>query len=97
MLVRKALERSFHRALYLAPPFITENYEPLHQQTYRNKELGKKTLEAQEALKNCKLCPRDCGVDRTLDKKGACNVGRKAIVSSAFPHFGEESVLQGTL
>ena len=26
---------------------------------------------------------------------GACNTGRKAIVSSAFPHFGEESVLQG--
>ena len=28
-------------------------------------------------------------------KIGACNTGRKAIVSSAFPHFGEESVLQG--
>ena len=26
---------------------------------------------------------------------GACNTGRYAIVSSAFPHFGEESVLQG--
>ena len=38
---------------------------------------------------------RDCKVDRLADKKGACNTGRKAIVSSAFPHFGEESVLQG--
>jgi uncharacterized Fe-S radical SAM superfamily protein PflX len=28
------------------------------------------------------------------DKRGACNTGRKAIVSAAFPHFGEESVLQ---
>ena len=38
---------------------------------------------------------RDCKVDRLEDKRGACNTGRKAIVSSAFPHFGEESVLQG--
>ena len=26
---------------------------------------------------------------------GACHTGRLAVVSSAFPHFGEESVLQG--
>jgi len=25
---------------------------------------------------------------------GACHTGRHAIVSTAFPHFGEESVLQ---
>ena len=28
-------------------------------------------------------------------KIGACSTGRHAVVSSAFPHFGEESVLQG--
>lgn len=26
---------------------------------------------------------------------GVCNTGRHAVVSAAFPHFGEESVLQG--
>lgn len=34
-------------------------------------------------------------MDRSKDRKGACNTGRLAVVSSAFPHFGEESVLQG--
>ena len=33
-----------------------------------------------EELKECRACPRDCGVDRLSDKMGACNTGRKAIV-----------------
>lgn len=41
------------------------------------------------------MCPRNCGVNRMENKMGACNTGRYAVVSSAFPHFGEESVLQG--
>merc|ERR1740129_1698000 len=54
-----------------------------------------KLEEAREELKDCRICPRNCGVNRLENKSGACNTGRKAIVSSAFPHFGEESVLQG--
>jgi len=51
--------------------------------------------QAVASLASCLACPRNCAVDRLQDKRGACNTGRKAIVSSAFPHFGEESVLQG--
>ena len=54
--------------------------------------LKQKVEEALHELENCKACPRDCGVNRMEDKKGACNTGRKAIVSSAFPHFGEVSM-----
>merc|ERR1719312_2397043 len=50
---------------------------------------------ARAELEQCVACPRNCKVNRLEDKKGACNTGRHAIVSSAFPHFGEESVLQG--
>ena len=32
---------------------------------------------------------------RLEEQRGGCNTGRRAVVSSAFPHFGEESVLQG--
>lgn len=39
-------------------------------------------------------CPRECGVDRLHNRVGQCLVGRKAVVSSAFPHFGEEAPLQ---
>ncbi|HSR52484.1 MAG TPA: radical SAM protein [Acidobacteriota bacterium] len=50
---------------------------------------------ALEELRDCRACPRDCGVNRLEDKWAACKTGRYAVVSSAFPHFGEEDVLRG--
>jgi putative pyruvate formate lyase activating enzyme len=46
-------------------------------------------------LSPCRLCPRRCGVDRLAGQVGFCGVGRTALVSSAGPHFGEESCLVG--
>ena len=39
--------------------------------------------------------PRNCHINRLQDEKRVCNTGRHAIVSSAFPHFGEENCLRG--
>lgn len=47
------------------------------------------------ALEECRICPRDCGVNRLEDKWAACKTGRYAVVSSYFPHFGEEDCLRG--
>jgi putative pyruvate formate lyase activating enzyme len=47
------------------------------------------------ALADCRLCPRDCGVNRLANAWSACKTGRHALVSSAFPHFGEEDCLRG--
>ncbi|BAM01424.1 radical SAM protein [Caldilinea aerophila] len=55
-------------------------------------------MRAQEAiagLAHCRVCPRDCEVDRLADKTGVCRTGRYARVSSYFPHFGEEDCLRG--
>jgi putative pyruvate formate lyase activating enzyme len=46
-------------------------------------------------LKNCRLCPRECEVNRLEDEKGFCRTGRLAMVSSYNPHFGEEDPLVG--
>jgi putative pyruvate formate lyase activating enzyme len=46
-------------------------------------------------LKNCRVCPNFCGVDRTKGKKGKCRVADELVVSSANLHFGEEPVLVG--
>jgi putative pyruvate formate lyase activating enzyme len=35
-------------------------------------------------------------VDRWHDETGVCGTGRFAVVSSAFPHHGEEGCLRGT-
>jgi putative pyruvate formate lyase activating enzyme len=47
------------------------------------------------SLADCKACPRDCGVNRLENKWSACKTGRYAVVSSYFPHFGEEDCLRG--
>jgi len=43
----------------------------------------------------CTLCPRNCMVYRSKGQIGFCGTGEMAVVSSAGPHFGEESVLVG--
>ncbi len=47
------------------------------------------------SLGDCRCCPRDCGVNRLADRWSACKTGRHAVVSSWFPHFGEEDCLRG--
>jgi len=61
-----------------------------------DKEFNKKIEQSFEILKNCTICPRNCKVDRTSQKKGFCKVLDKPYISSWGPHFGEESPLVGT-
>jgi len=58
-------------------------------------ELASRVEVALEKLADCSLCPRDCRVDRLLDKTAVCKVGRHAWVSSYFAHTGEEDCLRG--
>jgi putative pyruvate formate lyase activating enzyme len=58
-------------------------------------ELAVRLERAVAALADCRACPRDCGVNRLEDRWAACKTGRYALVSSAFPHFGEEDCLRG--
>src|ERR687891_1083672 len=57
--------------------------------------LHARAAEAVAALADCRLCPRDCAVNRLENAWSACKTGRYAVVSSAFPHFGEEDCLRG--
>ena len=57
--------------------------------------LADKVREAEEILKECTLCPRECRVDRTSDQRGFCRTGEKPFISSYGPHFGEEKPLVG--
>jgi putative pyruvate formate lyase activating enzyme len=57
------------------------------------------TLRAEQALellRNCRLCPRTCRVDRLAGRQGVCRTGARAPVASFHPHFGEESPLVGS-
>ena len=56
-------------------------------------ELEQRIEKLYRILESCELCPRRCGVNRLKESKGYCNSGKELMVSSAFPHFGEEDVL----
>ncbi len=57
--------------------------------------LQERAERASARLESCDLCPRRCGVNRLRDEVGYCRVGRRAIVASYGPHFGEEDCLVG--
>jgi putative pyruvate formate lyase activating enzyme len=58
-------------------------------------ELRTRVTRAVAALEDCRACPRDCRVNRLQNRWSACKTGRHAVVSSFFPHFGEEDCLRG--
>ena len=44
---------------------------------------------------NCNLCPRGCGIDRTLGEKGYCGCPDSAMVAKVMLHKWEEPALAG--
>jgi putative pyruvate formate lyase activating enzyme len=63
----------------------------------RSGALGQRIEEALGLLGSpCRVCPRECSVDRLADERGLCRIGRRAMVASHFPHFGEEDCLRGS-
>jgi putative pyruvate formate lyase activating enzyme len=71
------------------------DFEPAYLALHRTGELLRRVEEAIAGLGECRVCPRDCGVDRLADKTAACKTGRYAQVSSYFSHRGEEDCLRG--
>ena len=67
------------------PAYLSLPREEIHQRAER----------AVASLAECRACPRDCGVNRLADKWAACKTGRYALVTSCFPHLGEEDCLRG--
>ena len=46
--------------------------------------------------KNCKLCPRQCGVDRSAGQTGYCRCPDRALVAKTMLHKWEEPALAGS-
>ncbi|MDY6853376.1 MAG: radical SAM protein [Thermodesulfobacteriota bacterium] len=71
------------------------SYIPKYIELNRTGELAKRVDALYEILKECRLCPRKCSVNRMEGEVGICKAGKELIISSAFPHFGEEPPLVG--
>ncbi len=57
--------------------------------------LRRRAGQAYRELKGCRLCARECAVNRVLNETGICRARRLVIISSYGPHFGEEAPLVG--
>jgi len=71
-------------------------FEPPYVKMHRSGELKERGDKLFAVLSDCKLCPRECGVNKLLGKEGECQSTRQLEVSSHHPHFGEEKPLVGT-
>ena len=71
------------------------DFVPAYLKTHERGLLAEKVATAQALLRSCKVCPRDCEVNRWENQAGVCKTRRWARVSSAFAHQGEEACLRG--
>jgi len=68
---------------------------PSYLKLYETGELKERAERLYESLKECKVCPHSCKVDRLSGEKGYCKTGEKVVLSSFFPHRGEEFPIRG--
>jgi putative pyruvate formate lyase activating enzyme len=64
---------------------------------YCTSEEWNKRIEALDAIaSSCELCPRACKVNRLNGERGFCRAPGAMVISSIFPHHGEEPPISGT-
>ena len=70
--------------------------QPSYIKLLESGELAGRVDMLMNMLARCRVCPRDCDVDRLKNEVAACYSGLLPIVSTYTPHFGEEPALVGT-
>jgi len=69
---------------------------PSYLRLQRLGQLRRSAEEVWDRMRECDLCPRECGAKRLDGQRGFCRApGARLIVSSYSPHFGEERPLVG--
>ncbi|MGK7344930.1 MAG: radical SAM protein [Candidatus Nitrospinota bacterium M3_3B_026] len=70
-------------------------YLPGYVALHNAGELQKRAEKLVAIMKRCELCARKCHVNRLKGELGVCRAPAELMVSSVFPHFGEEPELVG--
>ena len=68
---------------------------PSYLSLLKTGELSRRADQLMGMLSRCRICPRDCDVNRLRDEVAACYSGLLPIVSTYTAHFGEEPALVG--
>ena len=70
-------------------------FKPAYLKLHKSGELKQRGEELWNIMKECKLCPRKCRVNRIKGETGVCQASSDLKISSVHPHFGEETPLVG--
>ncbi|OGB63875.1 MAG: radical SAM protein [Caldithrix sp. RBG_13_44_9] len=68
---------------------------PAYLDLLQKNQFPEKIEQAKKLFLSCRVCPRQCRVNRLAGELGECRSGYDPIISSYFPHFGEEAPLVG--
>jgi putative pyruvate formate lyase activating enzyme len=86
-------------ALLVATPTVRaldSAFEPPYVKLHQAGELRRRGEALFDMMKECRLCPRECGVDRVDGEEGFCGATARLRVATAYPHYGEERPLVGS-
>jgi putative pyruvate formate lyase activating enzyme len=73
-----------------------DQWSPAYEILENKGLLAQRVEQAYAIFEECRLCPRQCGVNRLKGEKGFCRTTARPVVYSAHPHFGEEVSLVGS-
>lgn len=79
----------------IVPPLESDAWQPAYLKLEAEGKFALRVSQARDILKNCHLCPRQCGVNRLDGQIGFCRAPQKVKVHTNTPHFGEELPLVG--
>jgi putative pyruvate formate lyase activating enzyme len=78
-----------------AGPIRPQPWLPAYSKLEREAMLAERVEQAYAQFTECRLCPRQCGVNRLKGEAGFCRAPAKVMFYSAHPHLGEEDALVG--
>ena len=70
-------------------------WQPAYAKLQNEGRLAERVEQAYEKFKQCDLCPRRCGANRSAGETGFCGATANVTVYSHHPHYGEELPLVG--
>jgi putative pyruvate formate lyase activating enzyme len=70
--------------------------KPASYTYFSDGDWGARISALERMARACELCPRTCRVDRQAGELGFCGAPAGLVVSSVFPHHGEEPPISGT-
>lgn len=79
-----------------ANSLVVDDLTPAYLDSQVRRSLPSRVAAARAGLAYCCACPRNCKINRLDNETKFCGTGRRARVSSAFAHFGEEDCLRGS-